>query len=197
MILLIDHHDSFVETLARYSREAGHETMVVRVDRLDMADVLSLAPDAVILSPGPGRPADTPWTQRLFHALGATPVLGVCLGHQALIEAYGGTTGSAPEPMHGRASLIRHSGDGLFYGVPSPFLAARYHSLIGQPETCSELDAIAWTENEGQVMAVRHQVRPHCGVQFHPESLLTPHGAVILRNFLKLIDTPSFNGNAS
>lgn len=184
MILLIDHFDSFVETLARYVREAGEETHVLRVDALDPRAVAASPPRAVILSPGPGRPEDTPQTLGLITALPQTPILGVCLGHQALCEAYGGTTIRAPHPMHGRASLIHHEGDALFADVPSPFRAGKYHSLLGEIAEEGPLQPIAWDE-EGTLMAIRHREFPHLGVQFHPESLLTPDGRTIMRNFLR------------
>ena len=183
MIWLIDHFDSFVETLARYIREAGEETRVIRVDHLDLDEVARATPRALVLSPGPGRPGDSPHILELFKKFPALPILGVCLGHQALCEAYGGKTIRAPEPMHGRASLIHHKGDPLFHGVSSPFLAGRYHSLLGEISQNGPLDPIAWGE-DGTLMAARHKVCPHYGVQFHPESLLTPDGRRIIKTFL-------------
>lgn len=185
MILLVDHFDSFVETLARYVREAGTTTQVTRVDQLSVDEVHALAPRAILLSPGPGRPSDTPQTLALFEAFPATPILGVCLGHQALAEAYGGRTIRAPRPMHGRASDVHHEGDALFAGIPSPFPAGRYHSLLAEFETGGRVRPIAWNA-EGTVMAARHVSRPHLGVQFHPESLLTPDGRRIIENFLAI-----------
>lgn len=187
MILLVDHFDSFVETLARYVREAGEETLVVRVDQVNLPMVAELDPEAIILSPGPGRPGDTPQTLSLFSAFPQTPILGVCLGHQALAEAYGGETVPAPEPMHGRASQVHHEGDALFAGVASPFAAGRYHSLLGAFAEGGDALPTAWDE-AGTVMAARHRTRPHMGVQFHPESLLTPDGRRIIGNFLQLAE---------
>ncbi|RFB05771.1 anthranilate synthase component II [Parvularcula marina] len=187
MILLIDHFDSFVETLARYARESGAATHVLRVDDLVAADVAVEAPQGIILSPGPGQPSDTPETMALFELLPETPILGVCLGHQALCQAYGGATVPAPHPMHGRASQIHHEGGGLFADIPSPFPAGKYHSLLGTLPEDGPLDALAWDE-EGTLMAARHRTQPHFGVQFHPESLLTPAGRIIMRNFLSLTD---------
>ncbi|MEM9234501.1 MAG: aminodeoxychorismate/anthranilate synthase component II [Pseudomonadota bacterium] len=185
MILLVDHFDSFVETLARYVREAEAGTEVVRVDHIDPASVAAMMPLGIILSPGPGRPADTPQTPALFDAFPDTPILGVCLGHQALCEAYGGRTVLAPEPMHGRASSIHHEGDALFDGIQSPFSAGRYHSLLGEIQPDGDLYPTAW-EADGMLMAARHRCRPHYGVQFHPESLLTPDGRRIMQNFVAL-----------
>lgn len=185
MILLIDHFDSFVETLARYVREAGETTNVLRVDHLAAQTIRTKTPRALILSPGPGRPSDTPQTLDLFEAFPATPILGVCLGHQALAEAYGSQTARAPQPMHGRDSLIHHEGDELFNEVPTPFRAGRYHSLYGKFVPEGDVLPTAWDEH-GTVMAARHRHRPHYGVQFHPESLLTPDGRRIIGNFLDL-----------
>jgi anthranilate synthase/aminodeoxychorismate synthase-like glutamine amidotransferase len=180
MILVLDCRDSFVETLARYAREAGAETRVARCDALSVAEAVAMCPRAVILSPGPGRPREAGIATELFGALPDTPILGVCLGHQALSEAYGGETVASPEPMHGRASLVRHEGDSLFAGVPSPFAAGRYHSLLAGP--AAVLREIAWSD--GLCMARRHESRPHVGVQFHPESLLTEGGHRVIRNFV-------------
>lgn len=185
MILVIDHFDSFVETLARYIRETGYATEVCRVDRYDPSAVDVSRLLGVVLSPGPGRPADTPQTTALFDAAPHLPILGVCLGHQALCEAYGGRTVPAPEPLHGQASLIRHDGDPLFGTVPSPFEAGRYHSLLGEIGDGSPIRPIAWDSGTGAVMAARHRTRPHIGVQFHPESVLTPVGRAIIQNFLR------------
>jgi anthranilate synthase/aminodeoxychorismate synthase-like glutamine amidotransferase len=183
MILVIDAYDSFVETLARYAREAGFATEVRRHDRTTLADCLAARPEAIILSPGPGRPEDAPLCGDLIVAAPDLPILGVCLGHQAMAEVYGGETRRHDDPHHGRSSLIHHEGDPLFAGVPDPFPAGRYHSLIACPG--GNFRAIAWLD-DGTPMAARHVHRPHFGVQFHPESLLTPHGRIILGNFLAI-----------
>ncbi|WOI53555.1 aminodeoxychorismate/anthranilate synthase component II [Parvularcula sp. LCG005] len=184
MILVVDLYDSFVETLARYVREAGAETQVVRHDTLDLKVVEDIAPRAIILSPGPGRPSDIPICTQIIQHFPQLPILGVCLGHQALADAYGGATILSPDPMHGRPSLVRHEGDPLFSKVPNPFQAGRYHSLLGRLPDEGPLKAIAWS-SDGLVMALRHRDRPHMGVQFHPESLLTPDGHQIIANFLQ------------
>ena len=184
MILVIDNYDSFVETLARYARELGFETRVCRNDGISVEDALSNRPSHIILSPGPGRPEEAGIMMALVEASPTIPILGVCLGHQGLCSHYGGDTIFAPEPMHGRASDIFHEGDALFAGVPSPFAAGRYHSLLGVPAADGLLETIAWGA-DGTPMAVRHRRLPHVGVQFHPESILTPAGRHVMDNFLK------------
>ena len=184
MIIVIDHHDSFVETLARYVREAGHETRIIRQDSAVDA-VLALKPQAIILSPGPGRPDTTGLTLPLLEKLPVDmPVLGICLGHQALAQHLGGTVAQAQEPRHGKASAIHHMGDGLFDGMENPFEAGRYHALIVArvPQNCIALAHSARGEN----MALKHKTRPLYGVQFHPESILTPDGRRLIDNFLRL-----------
>ena len=183
MILVMDNYDSFVETLARYVREAGMPTRVLRNDAGTVDELLALRPTGVLLSPGPGRPQGAGICLEMIRAASQIPLLGVCLGHQALAEAYGGETVPAPTPMHGRASQIHHQGDLLFSGIASPFAAGRYHSLLGACGEDSPLEAIAWTD-AGTLMGVRHRHFPHWGVQFHPESLLTPQGRVIIENFV-------------
>lgn len=184
MILVIDNYDSFVNNLVRYVREAGSETTVVRNDTLSVADCLALAPTGVIISPGPKRPADAGISLDLIAALDpAIPLLGVCLGHQALVEAFGGKTRRARRPLHGEASEVRHSGTGIFKDLPSPMMAGRYHSLIGEPAPDAPLKITAHSD-DGELMAVEHERRPWFGVQFHPESLLTPHGRRMIKTFL-------------
>ncbi len=191
MILIIDNYDSFVHNLARYVRECGREVVVVRNDALTADACLSLAPAGVIISPGPKRPADAGISMALICSLPEeTPLLGVCLGHQCLVEAFGGITRRALRPLHGEASNIRHHAAGIFQSVPSPTPAGRYHSLSAAPGRNSELEETAWSE-EGEVMAVAHRLRPWFGVQFHPESLLTPHGKKIVANFLSYCDAES------
>ena len=182
MILIIDNYDSFVETLARYVREAGFETRVVRNDALTVQEAQDHAPDGVLLSPGPYGPAEAGVCKDLPGALSGTPILGVCLGHLAIAEAYGGETIPARMPRHGQASAIRHEGDPLFRGLSNPFEAGRYHALVASIRG-TDLQPLAWSE-DGELMAFRHASRPHVGVQFHPESILTPQGRVLLSNFL-------------
>ena len=185
MILLIDNYDSFVHTLAGYVRELGHEALVQRNDALTVDDIAALAPSHIIISPGPCTPAEAGVSTAAVRRFGAsTPVLGVCLGHQCIGAAYGGIITRAVRPVHGRASDIHHDGSGVLAGLPSPFPAARYHSLvIDRAALPAELRVTAETA-ERIVMAVEHVRHPVTGVQFHPESVLTRHGHRLLRNFL-------------
>lgn len=184
MILVIDNYDSFVQTLARYVREAGGETIVIRNDAACAEDLLQLDISGVIISPGPKSPAEAGVSLSVIRNLSRrTPLLGVCLGCQCLVEAFGGETRRAVEPLHGEASEIRHDGAGLFAGLPNPMLAGRYHSLVGVLPDDSVLDACAWSAS-GELMAVRHRTAPWHGVQFHPESLLTPHGRQMIVRFV-------------
>lgn len=184
MILIVDNYDSFVHNLARYVREAGAATEVVRNDAATARALVETRPDAVILSPGPKAPADAGLCLALIDLLPeTTPLLGVCLGHQCLVEAFGGRTRRAARPLHGEASRIAHDGTGIFTGLASPLDGGRYHSLISELPDASPLIACAWSE-EGELMGVRHRTAPWFGVQFHPESLLTPDGRAIVANFL-------------
>ena len=186
MILIVGNYDSFVHNLARYVREAGVETRVIRNDACAVRDCIDMAPAGVILSPGPKAPQDAGICLELIAALPvSTPLLGVCLGHQCLVEALGGATVRAGEPLHGEASEIFHTGDGVFAGLRSPTLAGRYHSLIATPAANAPLRKTAWTE-KGTIMGVSHIERPWHGVQFHPESVLTPDGRHMISNFLSL-----------
>lgn len=184
MILIIDNYDSFVNNLARYVREAGRETLVLRNDAATVDECLAMRPKGVIISPGPKAPAEAGISMDLLRRLDPrTPLLGVCLGHQCLVEAFGGVTRRAAFPLHGEASEIRHDGRGIFAGVPSPMMAGRYHSLIAAPADDAPLRCSAWSE-DGELMAVAHIDRPWFGVQFHPESLLTPNGRRLMERFL-------------
>ena len=184
-VLLIDNYDSFVHNLARYIRELGARTRVVRNDAIDVETVARLAPTHIVLSPGPCTPREAGISNAVIAALGATtPILGVCLGHQCIGEVYGGLVTRAPRPMHGKTSLVFHEARGIFRGLPSPFVAARYHSLVVEPGSVPpDLEVLATTA-EGDVMAFAHRRHPVVGVQFHPESVLTEHGYRILANFL-------------
>ena len=183
MIVVIDHYDSFVETLARYVREAGHETRIINQDDVSAGDVVALNPDGIILSPGPGGPENTGVSMPLINLLdGRVPILGVCLGHLALAAAYGGPVTRAREPMHGKSAPISHEGGTLFSNMPNPFNAGRYHALIvSDLPAC--MSATAHSGN-GEIMGLTHRSAPLYGVQFHPESVLTPQGRCIVTNFL-------------
>lgn len=187
MVLLVDNYDSFVYNLARFLEELGERAEVVRNDALDPDRVAAREPSHVVLSPGPCTPAEAGVSVPLIRALGARlPILGVCLGHQCLAEAYGGRVVRAARPMHGRLSAVRHEGTGLFAGLPTPLTVTRYHSLVVDPRALGDgLRATAWTD-DGEVMALRHVSHPVWGVQFHPEALLSEGGHRLLANFLAL-----------
>lgn len=185
MIMVIDNYDSFVHNLARYVRLCGADTLVVRNDDIEVEECLKQCPDGVVISPGPKGPNEAGVSMALIEALPKDmPLLGVCLGHQCLVQAFGGEVMRAQRPLHGVASAIRHDCRGLFDGVASSTQVGRYHSLIGVPLEGGDLEPTAWSE-EGEVMAVEHRTRPWFGVQFHPESLLTEDGLRIMENFLR------------
>ncbi|GAC1314402.1 MAG: aminodeoxychorismate/anthranilate synthase component II [Chloroflexota bacterium] len=184
-VLLIDNYDSFTYNLYQYLCELGADVTVVRNDAVTVDEARALAPDFIVISPGPGTPRDAGVSVEMIRALGATtPILGVCLGHQAIAEAYGGVVTRAPELMHGKASQIFHDGRGVFVNLPSPFSAIRYHSLCAAPESVPDSLEVTARSASGVIMAVRHRDFPVEGVQFHPESILTEHGKELLRNFL-------------
>jgi anthranilate synthase component II len=187
MILVVDHYDSFVYNLVQLVESLGEATEVVRSDAEPVERMLARRPDAVILSPGPGRPEDAGCFVDLARALDPqTPLLGVCLGHQAIGEALGARIDRGPEPVHGKASAIHHDGVGILAGLPNPFDAGRYHSLVvARDDLPDDLEVTAWTD-DGVVMAVQHRRLPRFGLQFHPESILTPEGPRIVENFLAL-----------
>jgi anthranilate synthase component 2 len=185
MILLIDNYDSFVYNLARYVRELGEEPLVRRHDAVTVDDVRQLSPSHIIISPGPCSPAEAGISTELVRSVGPTiPVLGVCLGHQCIGAAYGGEIVRAGRPMHGKISRIHHQGSDLFTGLPTPFLASRYHSLVISPASVPPELLVTATSEDGEIMAVRHATHPVYGVQFHPESVLTEHGYRMLDHFL-------------
>ena len=186
-VLVIDNYDSFVYNLVQYLGELGAEPMVHRHDAVDLAAIAALEPDALLISPGPGRPEDAGISIAAIRwAAGRIPVLGVCLGHQCVGYAYGGTVGPAGEIMHGKMSLVHHDGKGVFKGLPDPFEAIRYHSLaVYRDDLPEELEVTAWTD-KGIIMGVRHKRHPVEGIQFHPESIMTKVGHDILRNFLEM-----------
>jgi anthranilate synthase component 2 len=187
MILVIDNYDSFTYNLVHYLNELGAETIVYRNDALSAAEALALRPEAVVLSPGPCTPNEAGICLALIGAAPSTlPVLGVCLGHQAIGQALGGEVVHAKTLMHGKTSAIRHIGRGVFAGLANPFTATRYHSLSVAKETMpTELEITAWTD-DGEIMGFSHRSRPLHGVQFHPESIATEGGHALLANFLEL-----------
>jgi anthranilate synthase component 2 len=185
MLLLLDNYDSFTYNLYQYLSELGAEVLVKRNDEVSVGDVAALAPEKIVISPGPCTPGEAGISVALVRELGgAIPTLGVCLGHQAIGAAYGGAVVRAPRVMHGKLSAIHHRGAGVFAGLPEPFDATRYHSLIVRRDDLPEcLEVTAWTE-DGLVMGMRHREQPVEGVQFHPESIMTSAGKALLRNFL-------------
>ncbi len=187
MILLVDNYDSFTFNLYQMLSELSATVEVQRNDALSVDDVLELSPEAVVLSPGPGRPADSGICPELLARLPEDrPLLGVCLGHQALVEHYGGELELDPVPTHGKAGLVHHDGSELYKDLKNPFLAGRYHSLRAKRDTLPDvLELSSWTE-DGLVMGVRHRSAPRFGVQFHPESILTPQGSRLLSRFLSI-----------
>jgi len=184
-VLVIDNYDSFVYNLVQYLGELGADPVVVRNDALTVADARALNPDAVLLSPGPGRPEDAGMLCEAIPAFaGVVPVFGVCLGHQAIGHVYGAAVVRAPELMHGKTSMIEHDGRGVFAGLPSPLQATRYHSLVIDPATLPPTLEVTARTSDGIIMGVRHREVAVEGVQFHPESILTAAGHDLLRNFL-------------
>lgn len=185
MILLIDNYDSFVYNLARYVAELGQEPVVRRNDSITLDEIPGLQPSHIIISPGPCSPTEAGISTELIRRFGESiPILGVCLGHQCIGAAYGGEIVRAQRPMHGKTSRIHHHGEGLFAGLPSPFLATRYHSLVIAPESVPPELRVTATAEDGEIMAVAHATHPVVGVQFHPESVLTEHGYRMLDQFL-------------
>ena len=190
MLLVIDNYDSFTYNLVQYLGELGADVLVRRNDAVTVAQVGEIAPDGIVLSPGPCAPAQAGVTVDVIRAWGATtPILGVCLGHQAIGEAYGGRVVRAARAVHGKTSRITHDGSDLFAGLPSPLLVGRYHSLTVERASLPEsLRVVATAENDpSEIHALRHATHPVWGVQFHPESVLTPDGKQLLRNFLDLV----------
>jgi len=186
MLLMIDNYDSFTFNLVQYLGELGEDVKVVRNDEMSADEIELLAPQRIVLSPGPCTPNEAGVSLELIHRFaGRVPILGVCLGHQAIGQAFGGKVVHAKTLMHGKVSRIHHRGEGVFRGLPTPYDATRYHSLAIERASCpAELEVTAWTE-DGEIMGVRHRSLPVEGVQFHPESILTQHGHALLRNFLE------------
>jgi anthranilate synthase component 2 len=188
MILVIDNYDSFTYNLVQYLGELGARIRVRRNDQVTLDEIAAMAPEQIVISPGPGRPEDAGISVDVIRRFGpTTPILGVCLGHQAIGIVYGGTVCRAQAPMHGKTSTVVHDGKGVFAGLGAPFEAGRYHSLVIADERVpGELEIAARTKQDNTIMAVRHRTYPVHGVQFHPESVLTDEGRRILRNFLEL-----------
>jgi anthranilate synthase component 2 len=189
-VLIIDNYDSFVYNLVQYIGELGAETIVYRNDQVTLKQVKELKPDKIVISPGPGTPEDTRYfgvcTEILQHVSREVPTLGVCLGHQGIIYAFGGKVVSAKRLMHGKTSKIKHDGKGIFKGVHNPFTATRYHSLAGEKYSIpSCLEITAESIDDGEVMGIRHTEYPIEGIQFHPESILCEDGKLIIKNFLE------------
>ena len=190
MLLMIDNYDSFTYNLVQYFGELGQEVKVVRNDAMTVEEIAALAPSRIVISPGPGTPDDAGVSLEIFAKLaGRIPILGVCLGHQSIGQAFGGKIVRAKTIMHGKTSRIRHTGEGVFAGLPDNFEATRYHSLVVERDTLPDcLEITAWTETADggfdEIMGLRHKTLPVEGVQFHPESILTQHGHDLLQNFL-------------
>lgn len=186
MLLMIDNYDSFTYNLVQYLAELGQDVQVYRNDEIDLAKVASLKPDHIVISPGPCTPNEAGISVPLIHEFaGKIPLLGVCLGHQSIGQAFGGKIIHAKQLMHGKTSLIHHKNIGVFKDLPNPYTATRYHSLVIERESLPDcLEITAWTE-DGEIMGVRHKNLPIEGVQFHPESILTEYGHELLNNFLK------------
>jgi anthranilate synthase/aminodeoxychorismate synthase-like glutamine amidotransferase len=188
MILVIDNYDSFTYNLVQYLGELGADVRVRRNDQVTLGEVEAMAPEEILISPGPGRPENAGITTDIIRRFGPrTPILGVCLGHQAIGLVYGGIICRARVPMHGKTSTVVHDGKGVFEGITEPFQAGRYHSLVIEADRVpADLEIAGRTQDDGTIMAIRHRVYPVHGVQFHPESVLTGEGRKILRNFLDL-----------
>jgi anthranilate synthase/aminodeoxychorismate synthase-like glutamine amidotransferase len=187
MVFVLDNYDSFTYNLVQYLGELGAEVEVYRNDQLTVEEVEALHPERILLSPGPCTPSEAGILVPLIrHMAGKAPILGVCLGHQAIGEAFGGRIVRAPQPIHGKASRVKHDGCGIFAGIPEEIEVGRYHSLVIEPESCPEVLQVTAATADGIIMGVRHRSLPIEGVQFHPESVLTSHGMQILSNFVAL-----------
>jgi anthranilate synthase component II len=191
MLLMIDNYDSFTYNLVQYFGELGQAVKVIRNDDLSVNEIAALKPERIVISPGPCTPNEAGVSLEVLEKLsGSVPILGVCLGHQSLGQAFGGKVIRAKTIMHGKTSFMHHKGQGVFSGLPTPFEATRYHSLVVEKESLPDcLEITAWTENEDgsfdEIMGLRHKTLPVQGVQFHPESILTQHGHAMLKNFLE------------
>lgn len=191
MLIVLDNYDSFTFNLVQFLGEIGENVTVIRNDERSLEEIVELSPERIVVSPGPCTPKDAGISIDLFRTLGLSiPMLGVCLGHQALCEAFGGKTILANRVMHGKTTPVRHTGEGIFKNIPSPFMVARYHSLVTEPSSIpEELTPVAWSEEEedhSEIQAIRHKEHPLWGVQFHPESFFSQHGKTLLENFIAL-----------
>ena len=187
VILVIDNFDSFVHNLARYLRQLGNETVIYRNDQIDADSISKIQPDAIVISPGPCSPDQAGCSLNVVQQLAyEIPILGVCLGHQAIVQSFGGNIVCAGEPVHGRSTRIRHNETGVFEGLPTPLTVGRYHSLVAAPDSLPDCLRVTATTDDGIVLAVSHRELPVVGLQFHPESILTEHGYAMLDNFLKI-----------
>ncbi|MCU0465416.1 MAG: aminodeoxychorismate/anthranilate synthase component II [Anaerolineae bacterium] len=187
MILVIDNYDSFTYNLVQELGELGAELHVVRNDQITLDEIRALNPSHIVISPGPGTPDDSGISLKVIETFGpTTPVLGVCLGHQSIGQVYGGVVKRAPKLMHGKTSLIQHNGEGVFAGLSQDFQATRYHSLVVEESTMPDVLEITARSADGEIMGVRHKHYPVIGVQFHPESILTPEGMQLLKNFIEM-----------
>lgn len=184
MILLIDNYDSFVYNLARYFELLQHKIRIFRNDAITLQQIKALAPQAIVISPGPCTPNEAGISlQAIRHFSGKIPILGVCLGHQAIASAFGGNVCKAQRPMHGSGAPVHHRQQGIFQNLPNPLIVGRYHSLVIHPDTLPNCLKIIATSDEQEIMAVQHRKFPIIGLQFHPESILTPHGKQLIKNF--------------
>ena len=188
MLLMIDNYDSFTYNLVQYLGELGEDVRVYRNDQLTVADIEQLDPERIVISPGPCTPNEAGVSvETIQHFAGRIPILGVCLGHQSIGQAFGGRIVRAHQLMHGKTSMIRHEGEGVFAGLPSPFEATRYHSLVIEHKSLPDcLEVTAWSQDDNEIMGVRHRELAVEGIQFHPESILTQYGHEMLANFLKV-----------
>ena len=188
MLLMIDNYDSFTFNIVQYLQQMGEDVRVYRNDKITVPEIEKLHPEAIFLSPGPCTPTEAGITLAVIHALHERyPMMGICLGHQSIGHAFGGEVVRAGRIMHGKTSEVKHDGKTIFAGLPNPFVAGRYHSLLVRPETLPDCLEVSATTDEGEIMGLRHKTHLVEGIQFHPESVLTPQGKRILRNFLKHI----------